>query len=48
MKRILFCLLVLCLPAVADAGPIKRVLSRGKSVVGGVIRGGSCSGGACR
>lgn len=49
MKRICFALLfVLGVSSVAEAGLLKRVASRGRSVVGGVVRGGSCSGGACR
>lgn len=48
MKRTLLCIALILIPAVAEAGLLKRVASRGKSVVGGVVRGGSCSGGACR
>lgn len=48
MKRTLLCIALILIPSLAEAGLLKRVVSRGKSVVGGVVRGGSCSGGACR
>lgn len=52
MKRILFCLLVLIIPAAAEAGPIRRVAGIGKSAanrgVEAVRRVKSCFGGACR
>lgn len=49
MRRICLILtIVLGCSTFAEAGPLRRVASRGKSVVGGVVRGGSCSGGACR
>lgn len=52
MKRILFCLALLCIPSLAEAGPIRRVAGIGKSAanrgVEAVRRVKSCLGGACR
>lgn len=48
MKRILLAVALILIPSLAEAGLLKRVATRGKSVVNGVVRGGSCSGGACR
>lgn len=52
MRWISFVLVVLCLPAVADAGPIRRAAGFGKSAAGrgveAVRRVKSCFGGACR
>lgn len=52
MKRMLFLLAVLCIPSLAEAGPIRRVAGVGKSAanrgVEAVRRVKSCVGGACR
>lgn len=34
--------------SVAEAGPLKRALGRGKDVGGKVARGAACLGGVCR
>ncbi len=48
MKRIALVIALILIPSLAEAGLLRRVASRGRSVVNGVVRGGSCSGGACR
>lgn len=52
MKRIVLALILLAIPAVAEAGPIRRVAGIGKSAasrgIHAVGRVRSCVGGSCR